>query len=79
MTVLKDKYLQSLSNTNDFFKNRYFLERIDEKKLYALVKSTNVLLKIKKWWEDHSEIFQDGDESGNGLIELDVTMKEVLV
>ena len=60
MSVLKEKYLPNLTNTNDFFKNRSFLEPIDKKKLYALVKSTNVLLTTKKWWEDRHSLFSDG-------------------
>ena len=61
MSVLKEKYLPNLTNTNDFFKNRSFLEPIDEKKLYALVKSTNVLLTTKKWWEDRHSLFPNGE------------------
>ena len=61
MPILFDTQLQTLSTTNNFFKEKTFLELIDKKKLYALVVSKNVCMKTKKWWEDHNMLFQPGE------------------
>ena len=61
MPTLFDSQLRTLSTTNDFFKEKTFLELIDKKKLYALVISKNVCMKTKKWWEDHNTLFQTGE------------------
>ena len=61
MPILFDTQLQTLSPTNNFFKQKTFLELIDEKKLYALIISKNVCMTTKKWWEDHNTLFQTGE------------------
>ena len=61
MPTLFDSQLRTLSTTNDFFKEKTFLELIDEKKLYALVISKNVCMTTKKWWEDRNMLFQSGE------------------
>ena len=59
MLILFDTQLQTLSSKNNFFKEKTFLELIDEKKLYALIISKNVCMTTKKWWED--TLFQTGE------------------
>ena len=61
MPTLLDSQLRTLSTTNDFFKEKTFLELIDKKKLYALVISKNVCMTTKKWWEDRNMLLQPGE------------------
>ena len=42
----------SLETRNDFLTGSTYLEEVDEKKLFALCRSKNVLQTTKTWWED---------------------------
>jgi phage/plasmid-associated DNA primase len=50
---------------NEYFKEYFFLEKINAQKLYAIINCDDAVLHVKKWWEDHNFTTQYGDTISN--------------